>query len=255
MTVSDREVADMSMLHNHMLPSEMLAGALPPVSILANPLLDLPWQVVAGIMIFTTALIMWTRRRAAANATGRRHPRRPRVSRELTQRREAEETIRGLMLELEEIAREVNAQIDTRYRKLEAVIRDADRKIAKLQRLNSLPADADAARATGSADREEARRCDAPLVNPNEDAGVAPGRGTLDVVVDDGGVSGLDSGRRDRKPAGAQPGSDRVGLSARVRALARRSMSAEDIAEAVGAPIGEVELMLALTGDRSSLQG
>jgi len=43
--------------------------------------------------------------------------------------------LESLVVELEELARKINAQIDTRFAKLEAVIRDADRRIAVLERL------------------------------------------------------------------------------------------------------------------------
>jgi hypothetical protein len=41
------------------------------------------------------------------------------------------------MIELEKLARHVNAQIDTKFLKLEAVIRDADQRIAELERLST----------------------------------------------------------------------------------------------------------------------
>lgn len=43
--------------------------------------------------------------------------------------------VESLIVELDELARKINAQIDTRFAKLEAVIRDADRRIATLERL------------------------------------------------------------------------------------------------------------------------
>lgn len=40
-----------------------------------------------------------------------------------------------LMVELQELSRKISAEIDTRYAKLEAALRDADRRIAVLNRL------------------------------------------------------------------------------------------------------------------------
>jgi len=44
--------------------------------------------------------------------------------------------LEALMVELQELSRKISAQIDTRFAKLETVIRDADRRIAVLERLN-----------------------------------------------------------------------------------------------------------------------
>lgn len=44
--------------------------------------------------------------------------------------------LESLLVELQELSRKISAQIDTRFAKLETVIRDADRRIAVLERLN-----------------------------------------------------------------------------------------------------------------------
>jgi len=44
--------------------------------------------------------------------------------------------LESLLVELQELSRKISAQIDTRFTKLETVIRDADRRIAVLERLN-----------------------------------------------------------------------------------------------------------------------
>src|SRR5687767_8058912 len=46
-----------------------------------------------------------------------------------------------LMVELQELSRRISAEIDTRFAKLEAAIRDADRRIAVLNRLSRSAAD------------------------------------------------------------------------------------------------------------------
>ncbi len=43
--------------------------------------------------------------------------------------------LESLLVELQELSRKISAQIDTRFAKLEAAIRDADRRIAALNRL------------------------------------------------------------------------------------------------------------------------
>lgn len=58
-----------------------------------------------------------------------------------------------LLVQLEEVARRVSAQVDTRFAKLEAVIREADERIARLEKLTGhsppAPAPASAADAAG----------------------------------------------------------------------------------------------------------
>jgi len=51
------------------------------------------------------------------------------------QHQQLRQDVESLIVELDELARKINAQIDTRFAKLEAVIRDADRRIATLERL------------------------------------------------------------------------------------------------------------------------
>ena len=53
----------------------------------------------------------------------------------LSQQRAVERQMSDLLVELSEMARKVTAQLDTRSKKLELLIHDADEKIAKLERL------------------------------------------------------------------------------------------------------------------------
>ncbi|GMV98783.1 MAG: hypothetical protein AMXMBFR83_31310 [Phycisphaerae bacterium] len=67
--------------------------------------------------------------------------RRPRPEPPLSPRHAGEETRRDLdelMVELQELSRRISAEIDTRFAKLEAAMRDADRRIAVLHRLARL---------------------------------------------------------------------------------------------------------------------
>lgn len=54
----------------------------------------------------------------------------------LSQQRAVERQMSDLLVELSEMARKVTAQLDTRSKKLELLIHDADEKIAKLERLS-----------------------------------------------------------------------------------------------------------------------
>jgi hypothetical protein len=113
-----------------------------------------------------------------------------------------------LLTELEELARQTHAQVDTRFAKLEASVRAADERIDKLQRLLR----------------------------------AASGQAALDAVVGDDDLQCLDS------PAGqpAAP-QDEDGREA-IYALADAGRNHTQIAQATGLAIGEVELILALRG-------
>ena len=175
--------------------------------LVASNQFNLPWQVVAGVMIFTCALIITTRRRASRATSPRGSARR---QRELADRRRGrEEELREIMIQLETLAREVTAQIDTRYHKLEAVIRDADRRIAELRALAN-------------------------------SAGEAPGGldVTVDDVVVDDGKAAMAGGRTDVLSPGGRI--DRVA----VWRLADEGHGPDEIARMLAQPIGEVRLIL-----------
>src|ERR1700691_5341582 len=52
----------------------------------------------------------------------------------LSQQRNVERQMQNLLVELSEMARQLTAQLDTRSQKLEALLQEADEKIAKLQK-------------------------------------------------------------------------------------------------------------------------
>ena len=113
-----------------------------------------------------------------------------------------------LMVQLQELSREINAQIDTKFAKLEASIRSADERIDTLQRL-------------------------------------LRGRGqeqpTVDTIISDDGAGE----EPPPDPAGAEaPEPSR----ARIYALADSGKSAVEIARHTGQAPGEIELILSLLG-------
>lgn len=57
----------------------------------------------------------------------------------LSQQRAVEREMTNLLVELEKMARQMNAQLDTRAAKIEALLQDADNRIAELQRLQGHP--------------------------------------------------------------------------------------------------------------------
>ncbi len=63
-------------------------------------------------------------------------PARQRYAR-MTQEVHAKKDLEAIMVELDELARQIHGRIDTKYAKLEAVIRDADARIEQLSRLTN----------------------------------------------------------------------------------------------------------------------
>lgn len=145
-------------------------------------------------------------RRKAREQTGAA----PYESRERLAHMSAARGVRGdmedLLAELQELARSINAQIDTKFAKLEASIQDADRRIAELKRLNGRNGD--------------------PPPTPN---------GRLDLVVGD-----------DAAPPLRRPEREVSDRHARVYELHDAGKSPVEIAQTLGQTPGEIELILSL---------
>ena len=152
----------------------------------------------AGLTLIMMSTARRIRRsRSAPTADVRRHY--AEFSKRSGSGREADDALR----ELDQLSREVIGRLDTRFAKLEAVIRDADRRIDHLSRL-----------------LREAR-----------------GEPVVDVVIGD-------ESRSTPSPSGAKPGD--AELQDRVQRLHDAGRSPFEIAESIGRPVGEVELMIAL---------
>lgn len=76
-----------------------------------------------------------------------------------------------LIVELQELSRRISAEIDTRFAKLEAVIRDADRRIAVLHRLNRGAGGASVASTPGATAEVDGRHS---VIYELADAGFSP---------------------------------------------------------------------------------
>ncbi|HOI57048.1 MAG TPA: hypothetical protein PLP01_17485 [Phycisphaerae bacterium] len=104
-----------------------------------NPMLALGVVLAAGAL-----LLLATRRnirRREQQACGRSASASARSSLPAAGRsqRQLQESMEKLLLELEQLSREINSQVDTRLRALNLLIREADEKIRQLQRMQGLP--------------------------------------------------------------------------------------------------------------------
>ncbi len=101
----------------------------------ASPIatLDNGFFLLLAMLCLVMLSVAMLRRSQQRQATARE------VTREHMARLRDQHNLRGsmddLLVQLEEVARRVNAQVDTRFAKLEAVIHDADQRIARLERL------------------------------------------------------------------------------------------------------------------------
>jgi len=170
--------------------------------------------IIVVILVMITLTMLNTRRRLRDRGPDPRRYAREQIAR-LREQREVKGDMESLLSELNEAARRMNAQMDTKAVKLETLIQDADQRIARLGR--AMPGPAGGSGSATPGDGRSAR---------------------LDVLVGD----------RPPKAKSVPPargdGSDQV--RQRVLTLAEQGMSPVEIARNTGAPPGEVELILAL---------
>jgi TolA-binding protein len=114
-------------------------------------LADAPPQNVVWIGLILAAavgIMWWSRRRMARQkeendrSTGavlNDSPRRPSAAGDAAHR-QLQQSLTELLLQLEEMSREINGQIDTRLRAMNLLIQEADQKIRELQRLQGTSA-------------------------------------------------------------------------------------------------------------------
>jgi hypothetical protein len=135
----------------------------------------------------------------------------------LSRQRGVEREMSNLLVELSEMARQMTAQLDTRAARLEALIREADEKIAALQAAN----------------------------------GAYPGTGGNQVMVEAKVLESHAVPMPDRPGHVAMIEDAPPKLDPRhaeVYGLADEGQSAQEIARQTGRPRGEIELILALRG-------
>lgn len=129
----------------------------------------------------------------------------------LARQRSVEREMSSLLVELSEMSRQMTGQLDTRAAKLEALLREADEKIAMLRSLGG--GGMAGGNPHGVLLEGKLLESDAVMMPPAEDAGIA---------VDPRHTEVYD--------------------------LADEGRSAQDIARQTGRPRGEIELILALRG-------
>ena len=90
------------------------------------------------LVLCATVIMVVLLRRHQFRSTTRREMSRDHVSR-IRDQHKLRNSMDELLVELEEVSRRVGAQVNTKFAKLETVIRDADERIARLDRVLGRP--------------------------------------------------------------------------------------------------------------------
>ncbi len=209
-----------------------------------------PFQMMAlaGVIIVVTIVVISTRRRAADRGHSPRAYAREQMAR-LREENEMRDDMQSLMTQLEQLAREIGAQVDTRFAKLEKAIADADARIEELKRLGITVGDAESSRPTevpaGPEPAEDASAVgegpSSPSPEPDESTTATaetsePPTESRPPESSPGAADATDEKATDRQSAYEQ----------RVLDLADAGKSPVDIAREVGCEVGEVELIIKL---------
>lgn len=122
-------------------------------------------MMLGGVIVVVSLAMISVRRRASHRA-----PSPSDTAREYARRIRDDQQVKGdmeaLLVEIQEMARQISAQFDTKFAKLEVLLHDADDRIARLERLTA-----------------------------------AAGRPSVDVTVDDNGTRGQASAGDTAEPA------------------------------------------------------
>ncbi|MGD2111244.1 MAG: hypothetical protein PVI86_17845 [Phycisphaerae bacterium] len=190
---------------------------------------DFSQLVVLGLaVVCLTAVMVSTWRRIRTSQKQPPHTARERFAQQKEEHR-AVRDVEQVMLELDQLSRDIHGRLDTKLARLETVIRDADDRIERLGAL-----------LTGSGRRGAESHVDVVL---DEEA----------PEHQNGSASAVGSS----VPAPAQPsGAAEVRKrQAVVYRLADEGQTPIDIARKLGQPVGEIELMLALRRTREQSSG
>lgn len=189
---------------------------------------DFPTSIAFLVVIATATVILMLALRRRSNSQSRSTTLTGvGASRSVQSSRQASDEMRQLLIELQEFARQAVGQIDTRSRKLEVLIRDAD---ARLERLGQAQASPPTAK-QGAADSDEPDR-------PTS---------SLDILVGDAGPTHRVT---DRHASDSKISGERL----TVFELADQGLSSIEIAKKLNRPTGEIELILSLRAQSTESQ-
>ena len=172
--------------------------------------IDIPQILMVVLAVVAlTAVMLSTRRRIRDSQRQPSHTAREQFA-QLKEQSSAVRDVEQVILELDQVSRQIHGRLDTKLARLEAVIHDADVRIEKLTRLMQR----------------------------------ADGEPHLEITLDQEEPRELSRRRR------AEPVQQEDDRHSAVLRLADRGRSPLKIAQELGCPVGEVELILALRQTR-----
>ncbi len=166
--------------------------------------------LLVGVILVVAMVMISLRRRSVDRGSSPRAYAREQLAK-LREQDEMRDDMAELMMQLEKLAREINAQVDTKFAKLERAIADADARLEALKRLG-----------VGKAEPER----EAPPPVPQEGAPDGPTDATA------------------LEPP--EPTGERDSLQRQVLDLTNEGKTPVEIARQLGRDVGEVELMINL---------
>lgn len=192
-----------------------------------------PVFLVLGAVFLGLFFLTRARKRAAQSDADRSLSAHERVERNMPGR-DIYSQISELMAHLADLSREINGQIDTRIAKLEHLLRDADHTIQRLQAAAGQPSDTNPD-ATPDLIHQLRQQLNDPAPTPLPPAEDGPkGQGRAPQAAND------------TAPAAPAPSPH----AARILDLAKQGLSPLDIARELNRPVGEIELVLSLNGQK-----
>jgi D-serine deaminase-like pyridoxal phosphate-dependent protein len=199
---------------------------MPTIPTLGAGLMSGGWQQLLlplGVVLVMLSIFTSMRKRRKRQATQID----PREQLERVRQRDAvRDDLRTLMVEVEQLAKRMGAQLDAKAVRLERLIDEADRKLAELEMAGGEPV-------TGGNEQR------ASAVSPSpRDPVTEPHAGRDRAASDPAGSRSAAAATTEREPADP--------LAASVHRLADTGLDAMQIARKLGEHVGKVELILAL---------
>ncbi len=172
------------------------------------------YLLLLAAVVMGTCVILNMRRRRPLDGSPKQYRRE--IDSAVGQGASVKRDMERLLVELEELSRKINSQVDTKFAKLEQSISDADRRISAMRILI-----------------DECKRVSANVDTP---AAAEP-------QEEDASKESTDS---PPDPAVQSPAAPPDPLRQKIYALADEGLSAPEIARQLNEPIGEIELILNL---------
>lgn len=216
------------------------------ILIAENPLSDYkPFLLVAFVVLLAYVLFRQTQRRVARGQRDRHLSPQERVAKKFDGS-DIYSQIASQMAQLAELSRQINGQIDTRVAKLEILIAEAERAILKLEKLTGKsPQEITEALAKSHADQDASTVIKAISGKFRND----PSDSQVDKPIDE--EINQDNSELEQILESGASSFEKTSNNQEILGLAESGLSPVQIARKLNRPIGEIELVLSLSGKKT----